>query len=108
MNSEFCKCVIRLQHQGFTGDMRRVHQQGPYLFVFPQTIQVAHGFAALFQLQHERFAVAVRATVGAARHRKVIYSTEAVKAGVTAHLVDSAAQYHLMFALQRDDKEQHR
>lgn len=88
--------------------IRESRELFPYLFVFPQTIQVAHGFAALFQLQHERFAVAVRATVGAARHRKVIYCTEAVKAGVTAHLVDSAAQYHLMFALQRDDKEQHR
>lgn len=74
----------------------------PYLFKSGQTLGVAQSFAAFLHLKHEGFAVAERATAGTASHRQVVYCAETIEAGVTAHVVDSAAQDHLVFALQRN------
>lgn len=71
-----------------------------YLFVLGQTLCVAQSFAAVVHLQHQWFVVAVGAAVRAAGHRQVVHRTETVKTGVTADLVDSTTQDHLMFALR--------
>lgn len=75
-----------------------------YLFVFIQAVHVAERLAAVLQLQHDGFALAVGATAGAAGHRQVVDGAEAVEAGVAAHLVDGAPKDHLVFALQRDGR----
>lgn len=64
-----------------------------------QTLFVAHGFVAIFQLEQERFAVDEGAAVGAAGQRQVVHCTEALKAGVTADLMHSPTEDHFVFAL---------
>lgn len=49
--------------------------------------------------------MAVGATVGAAGHGQVVHLTEAVEAGVAADLVNGAAQDHLMFALEGEERK---
>lgn len=71
------------------------------LFVFGQTLCIAQSFAAAFQLQQHRFAVAVGGAVCTAGHGQVVDCTETCKAGITAQLMDGTVQDHLMFALYK-------
>lgn len=71
----------------------------PDLFVFGQTLSIAQSLAAAFQLQQQRFAMAVGGAVCTAGHGQVVDCTETRKAGVAAQLMDGTIQDHLVFAL---------